>query len=110
MGCDLRMTGWLDEKETSMYTVIYEFESVDTVLLFEVCVESSFNVVDNGFPTVHDPSAFVAPRPDCNLLPFVVVDKVTETRGVDDRKLQPNAILFDIYMTIPISIHQPIAK
>jgi hypothetical protein len=48
----LRMTGRLDKVDTSVYTVIDQFEPVDSVLLLEVCVKSSIDVVDNGLPAV----------------------------------------------------------
>jgi hypothetical protein len=49
----LRMTGRLDKVNTSVYTVINQFEPVDPILLLEVSVESSINVVHNWFPAAH---------------------------------------------------------
>jgi hypothetical protein len=44
------VTSRLDEIDTSVNTVINQFQPVDPVLLLKVGVESSVNVVDNGFP------------------------------------------------------------
>jgi hypothetical protein len=40
----------LNEIDTSMNTVVHQLETVHSVLLLEVGVETSFNVVDNGSP------------------------------------------------------------
>jgi hypothetical protein len=52
------MTGRLDKVDTSVYTVIYEFEPVDPVFLLEISVESSIDVVHNWLPAT------------CQLLPI----------------------------------------
>jgi hypothetical protein len=44
------VTGRLDEVDTSVNSVIDQFKPVDSVLLLEVRIESSINVIDNGFP------------------------------------------------------------
>lgn len=46
----LRMTGRLDKVDTSVYTVINQFEPVDPIFLLEVSVESSIDIVHNWFP------------------------------------------------------------
>lgn len=48
----LRMTGGLDKVDTSVNTVIYEFEPVDPIFLLEVSVESSIDIVHNWFPAI----------------------------------------------------------
>jgi len=49
----LRMTGRLNKVDTSVYTVINQFEPVDPVFLLEVSVESSVDIVDNWFPAAY---------------------------------------------------------
>jgi hypothetical protein len=46
----LRMTGRLDKVNTSVYTVINKLEPVDPILLLEVSVESSIDIVHDWFP------------------------------------------------------------
>lgn len=46
----LRVTGRLYKVDASVYTVINEFEPVDSVFLLEVGVKSRINIVDNWFP------------------------------------------------------------
>jgi hypothetical protein len=44
------MTGRLDKVNTSVYTVINKLEPVDPILLLEVSVESSIDIVHDWFP------------------------------------------------------------
>ena len=46
----LRVTGRLDKVDTRVNTVINQFEPVDPILLLEVSVESSIDIVHNWFP------------------------------------------------------------
>ncbi len=45
-----RMTRRLDEIDTSMYPVIDQFQSIDPILLFEIRIETRFDIVNDGFP------------------------------------------------------------
>jgi hypothetical protein len=45
-----RVTSRLDEVQTRMDTIIHEFLPVDTVFLFEIRVETGFNVLNDRFP------------------------------------------------------------
>jgi len=45
-----RVTGRLDEVQTGMDAIIHEFLPVDAVFLFEVRVETGFNVLGDRFP------------------------------------------------------------
>jgi hypothetical protein len=49
---DSRVTSRLNEVDTSVNTVINQLFPVDSVLLLEIRVETSLNVVNNWFPTV----------------------------------------------------------
>lgn len=44
----------LNEIDTSMYPIITQLGSVDSVLLLEIRVESGFDVVDDGFPSARE--------------------------------------------------------
>lgn len=73
-----RMTGRLDEVDTSVDTVVDNVHTVDLVLRIEVCVETLVNVLHDWPPGV------------------VVVNKVTEARGVNDRESQADAVFFNV--------------
>lgn len=48
----LRVTSRFDKVETSVNSVIYHLLSVHSVLLFEVGIKSSFDIVENRLPSV----------------------------------------------------------
>jgi hypothetical protein len=48
--CSLRVTSRLNKVDTSVYTIINELEPVDSVLLLEVGIESSIDIVHDRFP------------------------------------------------------------
>jgi hypothetical protein len=48
---DSRMTGWLNEVEARVYTVVHDLLPIDTVFLFEICVITRFDVLYDRFPT-----------------------------------------------------------
>ena len=72
------MSGWLDEVDTRMNTIIHYVHPIDLVLSIEVGIETLLDVLDNWTPRV------------------VIVDKIAETRSVHDRQSKTNTILFDI--------------
>ena len=45
-----RVTSWLDEVQTSVDTIIQDFLPVDAVFLFEIRVETGFNVFNDRLP------------------------------------------------------------
>jgi hypothetical protein len=51
---DLRMTGRLDKVDTCVNPVVDQLCPVDPVLLFEVSIEPSLDVVDDRFPAADD--------------------------------------------------------
>jgi hypothetical protein len=73
-----RVTGGLDEVHASVDAVIDNVHAINLVLRIEIRNEASLDVIHDG-----------APR-------LVIVDKVTETRGVDDSQAQTNTVLLDI--------------
>ena len=89
------MTGRLDKVDTSVNTVIDQFEPVDSVLLLEVGIESCIDIVDNGFPAGLSASPLL--RLGGESLPLVVVYEITESRGIDHRQFQPHTSFLDIY-------------
>jgi hypothetical protein len=60
-----RVTSWLNEVDTSVDAVVHNVHAVDLVLGVQVCIEALLDVLNNWAPGV------------------VIVDKVSETRGVD---------------------------
>lgn len=73
-----RVAGRLDEEDASMDAVVDDVHAVNLVLGIEVSVEALLNVVDNRPPR------------------FVVVDKVTKARRVDDGEPQTHTRLLNI--------------
>lgn len=73
-----RVTRGLDEEDAGMDTVIHNVHAVDLVLSIQVSIEALLNVVHDGSPRL------------------VVVDKITEARGVDDSQSETNTGLLDI--------------
>ena len=49
---DSRVTGRLDEIQTSMNSVVYDFLPIDAVLLFQIRVEPRLNVIHDRLPTI----------------------------------------------------------
>jgi len=73
-----RVTGRLDEVNTSVYTVVDNVHAVDFVLGVQVSIKSLLNVLHDGSPRV------------------VVVDKVTEAWSINNVQPQANTILFNV--------------
>lgn len=46
----IRMTGGLNEVQARVNTIVHNFLAIDTAFLFEVSIESRFDVLDDGFP------------------------------------------------------------
>lgn len=72
------MASWLDEIHACMYTVVHNIDAVDLVLGVKIGIKALFNILDYRAPG------------------YVIVDKVTETRSVDDSQSKTNAVFFDI--------------
>lgn len=60
------MASGLNEKHTSVDTVIHNIRAVDLVLAVQISIVTLLNIINNGPPRL------------------IVVDKVTETRGVNN--------------------------
>lgn len=73
-----RVTSRLDKVDACMNAVIDNVHAVDLVLGIKVGIETLLNVVDNWAPGL------------------VVVDKVTETRGIDNGKTQADTIFLKL--------------
>jgi hypothetical protein len=72
------MAGGLDEVDTCVNSVIHDVHSVDLVLGIKVGVKTLLNVIHNWSPRL------------------IIVDKITEARGINNSQTQTNAILFNI--------------
>ncbi len=46
------MSSWLDEVEARVNAVVDDFLPVHTILLLQVGVKATLNVLDDGFPAV----------------------------------------------------------
>lgn len=75
----LRMAGWLDEVQAGMDTVVDHLLSVDPVLLLEVGIEPSLNVLHDWLPAL------------------IVVHKVTKTGGIHNGQAETNTALLDVW-------------
>lgn len=73
-----RMSCRLDEIYTCVYTVIHDVHAVDLVFGVEIGIEARFDVLDDWAPRI------------------IIVDKVTESRGIHHGQTQADAILFNV--------------
>lgn len=44
------MTSWLDEVQAGVHAIVHNLLPVDAVFLFQIRVEPSLDVLDDGFP------------------------------------------------------------
>lgn len=72
------MTSWLNEKYTSMNSVVDNVHAIDLVLGIEVCIISTLDIVNNGTPGL------------------IIVDKVTKSRGVNHSQAETDTSLLDV--------------
>jgi hypothetical protein len=47
---DIRMPSWLDKVDTRVHTIVGQLVAVDAVLLFQIGVEASFDIVNDRLP------------------------------------------------------------
>jgi hypothetical protein len=73
-----RVTSRLNEVDTGVDTVVDNVHAVDLVLGIQVGIEALLNVLNDWAPGV------------------IVVDKVSEARGVNDSQTQTDSVLLDI--------------
>ena len=73
-----RVASRLDKVHTGVDTVVDDVYAIDLVLGIKVGIETLLDIVDNR-----------APR-------LIVVDKVSETRGIDDSETQTDPVLFEL--------------
>lgn len=62
-----------------MNAVVHHLLAVDSVLLFEIRVETSLDVLDNRLPAV------------------VIVNKVAEPGRINNSEAQPHTVFLDVY-------------
>ena len=86
------MTGRLDKVDTSVNTVINKLEPVDPILLLEVSVESSIDIVHNWFPAAYQLLSTIRKASQ----PFIVVYEITESGGIDHSQFQPDTSFLNI--------------
>ena len=70
------MAGRLNEVQTSMDAVVHDFLAIDPVLLLEIRVEPSFDVLNDGSPAVRTHQHVMQRLRGDNTVPFIVVNKV----------------------------------
>jgi hypothetical protein len=85
-----RVSGRLNEVDTSMDAIVDDICPVWFVLCLEVCIESRLNTFQNRLPTAKSTTDTVI------AIPVFIIDEITESRGIDDIKSQSNAILLNI--------------
>lgn len=73
-----RVASWLDEEDTCVDTVVHNVHPVDLVLGIKVSIEALLDVIRNRPPGL------------------VIVDKVTEARGINNGQTQTNTCFLDI--------------
>lgn len=73
-----RVAGGLNEEDAGMDAVVYNVDAVDLVFSIEISIKALFDVVDNWTPR------------------FVVVDKITKARGIDNGQPQADTGLLNI--------------
>lgn len=73
-----RMTSGLNKVDASMDSVVNDVHTIDLVFCLQICIKSLFNVLDDWTPGI------------------VVVDKISETRCVNNCESQSDTILLDV--------------
>jgi hypothetical protein len=72
------VASWLDEVHACMYAVVHNIDAVDLVLGVEIGIKALFNILNYRTPG------------------YVIVDKVSKTRSVNNSQSKTNAVFFDI--------------
>jgi len=72
------MSGRLNEVDTGVDSVVNDIHSVNLILGFQIGVKTLLNVINDW-----------APR-------LIIIDKVPESRGIDNSEAKANAILLNI--------------
>lgn len=90
------MTSRLDKVDTSVNTIIHEFESIHSVFLIEIGVESRFDIIDNWFPADH--SNLLAP-----LLLLLVLTKWTYLSSLLTKSPKPGVSTIVNFNLTPFS-------
>ncbi len=72
------MASWLNKVHTGVNSVVNDVHSVDLVLGIQVGIEALLDVVYNWSPGL------------------IVVDEVTESRGINNSQTKTNAVLLNI--------------
>ena len=72
------MSGRLNKVDTGVDSVVNNVHSVNLVLGFQIGVETLLNVINDWAPGL------------------IIIDKVSESRGIDNSEAKTNAILLNI--------------
>ena len=80
-----------------MDAVVHDFLAIDPVLLLEIRVEPSFDVLNDGSPAVRTHQHVMQRQRGDDTVPFIVVNKVAESGCVDNRQTKANATLFNVW-------------
>jgi len=94
------MASSLNEVQARVDTVVDDFGPIDAVLLFWKWIKTGLNILHNRLPAIihenmHQDDRRTRARKTTS--PVIIVDKVAESRGIDNGQMQTNAILLDIY-------------
>jgi hypothetical protein len=82
-----------------MNAVVNDFIAVNTIFLLQVRIKSRLDVLHDGLPATKKKK-----RSDIHNvgsertfdMPIIVVDKIAETRSVDDSQMQTDTVFLDV--------------
>lgn len=94
------MASSLNKVQARVDTVVDDFGPIDAVLLFWKWIETGLNILHDRLPAIireimHQDDRRTKVRKTTS--PVIIVDKVTESRGINNGQMQANAVLLDIY-------------
>ena len=96
-----RVTSGLDKVEACVDPVVDDLLAVEAALLLKVGIESRLDVLEDRPPAAQikrlEPLSPYKRRRGVTNAPLIVVDKVTETRGVDNCQAESHTVLFNIF-------------
>ena len=83
------MSGWLNKIDTCMNTIINDIRPMRFILSLKIRIKSGLDAFKNRLPTSLATKKRV-------WWPILIIDEITESRGIDDIESQSNAIFLDI--------------
>ena len=78
------MASWLDKVQAGVHAIVNDLLSVYAILLLQIRIKARFDVLDNRLPAKMTISLRSYGYKNHKDVPFFVIDKVTETRSIDN--------------------------